>query len=228
MADMIARALALEASAEISESLSHKADLVNGTVPLSQIPPAAIEREFVVENDTARFALTTEEVQLGDTVMVVATNRMYLVIDTDYLDSELGYQVYVAGKATEAVADQNGDTIDTTYVKKVSGKGLSTEDFTTEEKNKLTGIEAEANKTIVDSALDSSSTNPVQNKVIKEVLDNKVDKVSGKELSTNDYTTEEKTKLSELSNYDDTALTSRVYALETTVGDINSILEEAL
>lgn len=210
MADMIARALALEASAEISESLSHKADLVNGTVPLSQIPPAAIEREFVVENDTARFALTTEEVQLGDTVRVVATNRMYLVIDTDYLDSELGYQVYVAGKATEAVADQNGDTIDTTYVKKVSGKGLSTEDFTTEEKTKLAGL----------SNYDDTS--------VLSDLANKVDKVSGKGLSTNDYTTEEKTKLAGLSNYDDTALTSRVSALETTVGDINSVLEEVL
>ena len=56
----------------------------------------------------------------------------------------------------------------------------------------------------------------------------KVDKVNGKGLSTEDYTTVEKTKLSELSNYDDTALTSRVYALETTVGDINSRLEEVL
>lgn len=48
----------------------------------------------------------------------------------------------------------------------------------------------------VDSALSSSSTNPVQNKVINTALGNKVDKVSGKGLSTNDYTTAEKTKLS--------------------------------
>lgn len=113
-------------------------------------------------------------------------------------------------------------------VDKVAGKGLSTNDYTTTEKNKLDGIEAGANKTVIDSTLDSSSTNPVQNKVIKEVLDNKVDKVPGKSLSTNDYTTEEKTKLTGLSNYDDTALTSRVSALETTVGDINSVLEEVL
>lgn len=113
-------------------------------------------------------------------------------------------------------------------VDKVAGKGLSTNDYTTTEKNKLDGIEAGANKTVIDSTLDSSSTNSVQNKVIKEVLDNKVDKVPGKSLSTNDYTTEEKTKLAGLSNYDDTALTSRVSALETTVGDINSVLEEVL
>lgn len=47
----------------------------------------------------------------------------------------------------------------------------------------------------IDSALSSSSTNPVQNKVINTALGNKVDKVSGKGLSTNDYTTTEKNKL---------------------------------
>lgn len=122
---------------ETDTLLSGKADLVNGTIPLSQIPPAAIERIVTVANDTARFALTTTEVQLGDTVKVTSTNKMYFVIDTDHLDGELGYQVYVAGKAAEAVADQNGDTIDTTYVKIVSGKQLSTEDYTTAEKQKL-------------------------------------------------------------------------------------------
>lgn len=48
----------------------------------------------------------------------------------------------------------------------------------------------------VDSALSDTSTNPVQNKVIKAALDAKVPVVSGKGLSTNDYTTAEKTKLS--------------------------------
>lgn len=56
-------------------------------------------------------------------------------------------------------------------VDKVQGKGLSTEDYTTAEKTKLGGIEAEANKTVVDSALDGTSTNPIQNKVVKAALD---------------------------------------------------------
>ena len=58
----------------------------------------------------------------------------------------------------------------------VSGKGLSTNDFTTEEKNKLAGIEAGAqvNPTI-DSALSDSSVNAVQNKVVKAALDGKAD-----------------------------------------------------
>lgn len=42
---------------------------------------------------------------------------------------------------------------------------------------------------------------------------NKVDKETGKGLSTNDYTTAEKEKLAGLSNYDDTALTAEITAL---------------
>lgn len=65
-----------------------------------------------------------------------------------------------------------------TKVDKVTGKGLSTNDYTTAEKNKLNLIEAEANKTIVDSALNPLSTNPVQNKVICEEFYDKEDIVS--------------------------------------------------
>lgn len=42
----------------------------------------------------------------------------------------------------------------------------STNDYTTAEKNKLAGIQAEANKTVVDPALSPTSTNPVQNKTV--------------------------------------------------------------
>lgn len=60
---------------------------------------------------------------------------------------------------------------------------------------KLNGIATGANKTTVDSSLSSSSTNPVQNKVINSALENKVDKEDGKGLSSNDFTTALKSKL---------------------------------
>ena len=47
----------------------------------------------------------------------------------------------------------------------------------------------------VDATLSSSSTNPLQNKAIHSALEGKVDKVTGMGLSSNDYTTAEKTKL---------------------------------
>ena len=68
-------------------------------------------------------------------------------------------------------------------VDKETGKGLSTNDYTTTEKNKLSGIEAEANKTTVDSALSSSSTNPVQNKVVNTALGTKQDTLSSAQLA---------------------------------------------
>lgn len=70
--------------------------------------------------------------------------------------------------------------------------------MTSAEKTKLSEIEAGANKTIVDSTLDSNSTNPVQNSTVTSALANKVDAVSGKQLSTEDFTTAEKTKLANI------------------------------
>lgn len=44
-----------------------------------------------------------------------------------------------------------------------------------EDKSKLDGIATEANKTVVDSSLSSSSTNPVQNKIVTDALNGKAD-----------------------------------------------------
>ena len=60
--------------------------------------------------------------------------------------------------------------------------------YTQEEKTKLSVIEDGANKTVVDSALNSTSANPVQNKAVKTELDKKVPTtrtVNGKALSAN-------------------------------------------
>ena len=70
----------------------------------------------------------------------------------------------------------------------VAGKELSSNDFTDAFKEKLENLQ-------IDSALNSTSTNPVENKVIYEALDSKVDKEIGKGLSSNDFTDELKDKL---------------------------------
>lgn len=85
-------------------------------------------------------------------------------------------------------------------VDKVTGKGLSTNDYTTTEKTKLAGIETGANKTIVDEQLSTSSTNPVQNKAVAASLNAKVNIILGKGLSTNDYTTADKNLVATISN----------------------------
>lgn len=68
------------------------------------------------------------------------------------------------------------------FVAKSAGKQLSTEDYTTAEKEKLAGL----TKITVDSALSSTSTNPLQNKAINTALGGKVPttrKVNNKALS---------------------------------------------
>lgn len=92
---------------------------------------------------------------------------------------------------------------------KIFGKIYSTATTTADglmskaDKSKLDGIAEGANKTTVDTALSATSTNPVQNKVVKDALDKKVSIEEGKGLSSNDYTDAEKTKLG---NIDDSLL----------------------
>ncbi len=78
-----------------------------GTLPLSVIPQGALERLVKVANQAARYKLTSNDVQLGDSVLQTDTGVMYIVVDTDKLSSADGYQEYKAGTAVRAsTADQ--------------------------------------------------------------------------------------------------------------------------
>ena len=112
-------------------------------------------------------------------------------------------------------------------VDKVSGKGLSTNDFTDAYKQQI-----DDNKTAIETLNgDSSIVGSVDSKVATAYSNatsytdtecaKKVDKVSGKGLSTNDFTDELKTKLDNLENYDDTALGNRVTANENAITVLN-------
>ena len=129
------------------------------------------------------------------------------------------------------------NTLVSSKVDKVEGKQLSTQDYTTEEKNKLAGlenyddtdikndiaantvaIEAEVERaTAADTTLqDNINKEETRARTAEKELDikvsNKVDKIEGKQLSTEDYTTAEKTKLASLENYDDTTVKGDIAA----------------
>ena len=72
----------------------------SGLVPITQIPPAALERLVIVADQAARFALTTATVQNGDTVKQVDTDVMYFVSDDTNLNNASGYTIYTAGTAS--------------------------------------------------------------------------------------------------------------------------------
>lgn len=74
--------------------------ITSGTIDIDRLPKAALERMVVVADDTARFKLTTATAQVGDTVKVTATNKMYLVKDDSKLNAEAGYEPYTASSAS--------------------------------------------------------------------------------------------------------------------------------
>ena len=75
------------------------ADLLTGVIGIANIPHAALERCVVVANDEARFALTSEQAQTGDTVKVTETSKMYFIVDDTQLGTEAGYEEYKVGTA---------------------------------------------------------------------------------------------------------------------------------
>ena len=71
----------------------------SGTIDIARLPQGALDRLVKVADDDARFKLTTSSVQLGDTVKVTATGKMYIVVDESNLANENGYEVYTADTA---------------------------------------------------------------------------------------------------------------------------------
>lgn len=72
----------------------------NQLVPITQIPPAALERLVIVSDQVARFQLTTALAQNGDTVKQNDTGIMYFVKDDANLSNAGGYEEYTAGTAS--------------------------------------------------------------------------------------------------------------------------------
>lgn len=102
-------------------------------------------------------------------------------LDTATAGSATQPVYFVSGKPTavsytiQSNVPANAKFTDTTYsLVTQSADGL----MRYADKIKLDGIETGANKTVVDSVLSSTSTNPVQNKVINNALSGKLDKIS--------------------------------------------------
>lgn len=81
--------------------------------------------------------------------------------------------------------DNFGGTVDlSNYVEKVTGKQLSTEDFTTAEKTKLGGISAGAQVNVIETVkLNGTALTPDANKAVNIDISGKIDKVTNAGLS---------------------------------------------
>lgn len=74
--------------------------ITSGVFDLARIPQAALERLVTVADTTARYALTSSQVQEGDVVKEISTGLMYFVVDVSNLNNASGYVEFTAGSAS--------------------------------------------------------------------------------------------------------------------------------
>ena len=100
-----------------------------------------------------------------------------------------------------------------TKVDKVSGKGLSTEDYTAADKTKLANIESEANKTIVEQTTGTSTSSVMSQDAVTTQLNNKA--------TTNLYTaTLTSSGWSSSAPYTQTVSVSGILSTDTPIADV--------
>lgn len=188
-----------------------------GEIGIDNIPKSALERMCVVADDTARFALTTNTVQNGDVVKVESSGLLYYVYDDTKLNSADGYKVFTAGSASSVPWSgvENKPTTLTGYgitdaVHAEQGKGLSSNDYTNAEKQKLSSVESNAEENVIEGIQRNGiDLTPDNNKKVNiGVPSNTSDLVNDSNYisdeyythTDNNYTTNEKNKLSGISN----------------------------
>lgn len=150
----------------------------------------AADNELFIITDTPTFSLKIGNVTYDGTSNVSANTAtqsasgLMSVADKKKLDG-------IADGATKIKVDTSISSTSTnpvqnkvikTELDKKAGTAVATTNtnglMSAADKTKLNGIATGANKTIVDTTLSNTSTNPVQNKVIKTELDKKADKTA--------------------------------------------------
>ena len=95
---------------------------ITGIIDISHIPAAAIELLTVVADDDARLALTESDIQLGDTVKVTSTGKMYFVKNTSSLGTEGAFEEYTVGTASQATYAETANKANSVEWTNVSNK----------------------------------------------------------------------------------------------------------
>ena len=142
------------------EELAQALETANGKKVDKGAKGSATQPIYFDDNGAQPIAYTIEKSVPADakftdttyTLIKDATNKKIQLMNGNTLVSEV---------------DDNNTTYDLVTAEKAGLMSLN-------DKTKLNGIEAEANKTIIDSELSISSENPVQNRVINAALNNKL------------------------------------------------------
>lgn len=215
--ELIRKDLATETWVQDQINETHKV-LVVQTLPAEGL----LNRIYLVPNDATRpndiydeyiwLGPTDKWEFLGNKQVTIDLSAYYTKTDADdkFVQKEankgLSTNDYTA--ADKAEVAKIADKVD-----KVTGKSLSANDFTDALKTKLDGL-SNYNDTAVKTSVSEEITRAkAAETALGSRIDNKVDKVDGKQLSTNDYTTAEKTKLGGI------AASANNYVHPTTAGN---------
>ena len=208
-------ALALKANtADVTTSLATKANASDVTTSLATKVDKVTGKELSTNDYT-----TAEKTKLA------------AITGTNTGDQDLSALATTAAVALKANATDVTTSL-ATKVDKVSGKELSTNDYTTAEKTKLAAITGTntGDQDLSGFATTTQLATKANAADVTTSLATKVDKVTGKELSTNDYTTAEKTKLAAITgtntgDQDLSALaTNTALALKANTTDVTTSL----
>lgn len=143
--------------------------LTNNASPASFVPEFSTNSIWV-DNDVnlcLTDKLTSMETSIGGKADSAHTHSGYAEANhthSEYASSTHSHDYAATNHTHDYAASNHSHNVATTSAKGYMSAG---------DKSKLDGIATGANKTTVDSALSASSTNPVQNKVIKAALDGK-------------------------------------------------------
>lgn len=197
--ELIRKDLATETWVQDQINETHKV-LVVQTLPTEGL----LNRIYLVPNDATRpNDIYDEYIWLGPTDKWEFLGNKQVTIDLSaYYTKTDADDKFVQKEANKGLSTNDYTAADKAEVAKiidkvdkVTGKSLSTNDFTDALKTKLDGL-SNYNDTAVKTSISEEITRAkTAETALGSRIDNKVDKVDGKQLSTNDYTTTEKTKL---------------------------------
>lgn len=123
--------------------------------------------------ETTYWIDTTDNNYKGTIKYYNANTKKWEIVN-DSTNSQQNEAIKELSTALQAI-QATVSTLQRNKVDKVSGKTLSTNDYTTDEKNKLAGIAAQANKTNIVNNLTTSASGSAldaqQGKVLKDALD---------------------------------------------------------
>jgi hypothetical protein len=195
------------------EELTDTWRTVSGAASIDEVPHGTQLVDLVHNNATYEYSQNGDWVTLGATTVSIATNDSTGVVKGTASGNG---SVFVEADGTMSVNGFDGK------VDVVAGKALSTNDYTTTEKTKLAGVTSGAQPNVLEAVYVNGVNQPINSKAVSltvplvtqntgtsttgvmfqngvsNELGKKVDKVTGKALSTNDFTTAYKDYLDNL------------------------------